>query len=188
MPRRRLLFGDTFSGTWLGPLHFLIRRWLGWTRHAGLDGGCAIAAGLFELDDQTGPVRDTLFAMEKFWRDLLLQMTARAVSLRELRSDLGYGPVRLGALRHHLSHHVSLRFVRDPEAGARAETAVEVLVQRALPAANHAQAKGRVTRWRHLLRCGPVRERMPRLRSTRSPMVRHLSTCIFASHSRGAKS
>src|ERR1700723_741213 len=45
-------------------LNALVQHWLRWTQRAGLDGGCAVAAGLFELDDQEGPVRDHLLTLE----------------------------------------------------------------------------------------------------------------------------
>src|ERR1700740_2053070 len=35
-------------------LKALIRNWLGWTTRAGLAGGCPVAAGMFELDDNDG--------------------------------------------------------------------------------------------------------------------------------------
>ena len=35
----------------------LMRHWLGWTRRAGLGGGCPMASALFELDDLDGEIR-----------------------------------------------------------------------------------------------------------------------------------
>src|SRR5580700_4888350 len=37
-------------------LKALVANWFGWTRRAGLPGGCPVAAGLFEFDDARGPV------------------------------------------------------------------------------------------------------------------------------------
>ena len=37
-------------------LEALVRNWLGWSKRAGLPGGCPVAAGMFELDDAEGPV------------------------------------------------------------------------------------------------------------------------------------
>jgi AcrR family transcriptional regulator len=45
----------------LSRLTALVENWFfGWSTKAGLVGGCPAAAGMFELDDLKGPVRDKL--------------------------------------------------------------------------------------------------------------------------------
>ena len=113
-------------------LRALVERWLGWTRHAGLEGGCPVAAGMFELDDSSGPLRERLLEMESYWRGLLLQLTREAVDHGHLRSDLDREQFVWELCGIYLSHHASLRFIRDPESDARAGVAFEALLERAL--------------------------------------------------------
>ncbi len=114
-------------------LRALVERWLGWTRQAGLEGGCPVAAGMFELDDGSGPVRDCLLQMEAYWRGLLLQLTREAVDHGHLRSDLEAEQFVWELCGIYLSHHASLRFLRDPDSDARAGAAFEALLERAIP-------------------------------------------------------
>ncbi len=112
-------------------LRALVARWLGWTRHAGLDGGCPVAAGMFELDDSPGHVRDRLFEMEAYWRALLLRLTQDAVEQGHLRSNLDTEQFVWELCGIYLSHHASLRFIGDPKADTRANSAFEPLLERA---------------------------------------------------------
>ncbi|PYS28207.1 MAG: TetR family transcriptional regulator [Acidobacteria bacterium] len=114
-------------------LKALFRNWLGWTARAGLAGGCPIAAGIFELDDTEGPVREQLLQMEKSWRALLAQHVAQAVDLGHLRRDLDIEQFVWELCGIYLSHHAFLRFVRDPRADKRARIAFDALLGRALP-------------------------------------------------------
>ena len=111
-------------------LEALVRNWLGWARRAGLPGGCPIAAAMFELDDGDGPVRDKVVAMEAEWRDLLGQFAKRAVELGHLRADLDVSQFVWELCGIYLSHHVSQRFLRLPDADARAAAAFENLLDR----------------------------------------------------------
>jgi len=111
----------------------LVTNWLGWTAKAGLAGGCPVAAGMFELDDAVGPIRDRLLEMEKSWRALLEQHIARAIELGHLRPDLDVEQFIWELCGIYLSHHASLRFVRDPKADKYARLAVDALLERALP-------------------------------------------------------
>jgi AcrR family transcriptional regulator len=115
-------------------LKALVQKWLGWTQRAGLEGGCPVAAGLFELDDSEGPVRDRLLQMEEAWRNLLGRQVERAMELGHLRQDLDVEQLVWELCGIYLSHHASLRFVRDRKANARAAKALDALFERALPA------------------------------------------------------
>ncbi len=113
-------------------LEAIVKNWLGWTAKAGLSGGCAVAAGMFELDDREGPVRDRLLTMEKFWRNLLAQQVARAVELNHFSAGLDVDQFVWELCGIYLSHHASLRFVRDKDADRRAHLAFDMLVARSL--------------------------------------------------------
>ena len=47
----------------LSRLTALVKNWFGWSTKAGLIGGCPDAAGMFELDDVEGPVREKLLEL-----------------------------------------------------------------------------------------------------------------------------
>ncbi len=119
----------------LGRLRALVYGWLGWTARAGLRGGCPIAAGLFELDDvdASDPVRQRLVSAEERWRELLVTTTAEAVASGELAADLDLDQFVWELCGIYLNHHVSERFLHDPAARTRAQSAFEALVQRSIP-------------------------------------------------------
>lgn len=113
-------------------LRALIRNWFGWSRKAGLEGGCPIAAGLFELDDDgEGPVRDEVLSLEHRWRAFLSGLVRDAIECGELHGDLDVDQFVWELCGIYLSHHASARFVRDPHADRRAETALAALFGRA---------------------------------------------------------
>jgi len=126
-------------------LKALVENWLGWSTKAGLGGGCPVAAGIFELDDREGPVRERLLAMEKQWRGLLSMHVRQAMDRGHLRADLNAEQFvwELGGI--YLSHHASARFVRDPEADIRAAIAFAALIERSLPSQSAANDKSRIS-------------------------------------------
>ena len=111
-------------------LEALVNRWFGWTSRAGLSGGCPVAAGLFELDDADGPVRQHVLALESQWRKLLTQLVHGAIGCGHLRADLDVEQFIWELCGIYLSHHASFRFLRDPQADRRARTALEGLLER----------------------------------------------------------
>ena len=119
----------------LSRLRALVYGWLGWTARAGLRGGCPIAAGLFELDDvdESDPVRQRLLSTEEQWRKLLVTTTAEAVASGELAADLDLDQFVWELCGIYLNHHVSERFLHDPAAMTRAQSAFEALVERSVP-------------------------------------------------------
>lgn len=114
-------------------LKAVLHNWFGWTKRAGLQGGCPVAAGMFELDDLETPVRARLLRMECHWREFLKGLTDVAVEQGELRSDLNVDQFVWELCGIYLSHHASYRFVRDPNADARALEAFDRLLKDALP-------------------------------------------------------
>jgi AcrR family transcriptional regulator len=115
-------------------LRAVVHGWFGWTEKAGLEGGCPIAAGLFEYDDAPveAPVRQRLVAMEERWRMFLGTMASEAVEAGELRADLDVEQFVWELHGLYLNHHVSQRFLHDPNANARAQEAFEGLIKRSL--------------------------------------------------------
>jgi len=112
-------------------LKALMRHWLGWTKRAGLPGGCPVAAAMFELDDVEGPVRDWVLAQEKKWRGFLREMVAQAIAHGHLRADLDADQFVFELTGIYLAHHAAYRFVKSADADRRAATAFEALLARA---------------------------------------------------------
>lgn len=114
-------------------LRAFVEHWLNWTERAGLSGGCPIAAALFEVDDVAGPVREQVVLMEGEGRALLGRLVAQAIERGHLRSGVDIEQFVWELCGIYLSHHVSTRFLRAPDADARARTAFEALISRARP-------------------------------------------------------
>ncbi len=129
----------------LGRLRALIYGWLGWTGKAGLSGGYPIAAGLFELDDvaESDPVRQRLLSMEEQWRELLIRITRETVETGELASHLDVDQFVWELCGIYLNHHVSERFLHDPAAMTRAQSAFEALVERSASKSKQKRRKAR---------------------------------------------
>ena len=115
-------------------LEAVFKGWLGWTEKAGLRGGCPVAAGMFELDDAdlNNPVRQRLALLEESWRTLLKQLASEAISTGELNANLDLDQFVWEMCGIYLNHHVSYRFIRDPQANERAITAFSALVRRSI--------------------------------------------------------
>ena len=114
-------------------LDALVRNWFGWAKRAGLPGGCPVAAGMFEFDDVESPVRDTIVEMEATWRHTLIGVVERAVGLGHLRRDLDVEQFVWELSAIYLGHHAAHRFLRAADADARAQTAFQALLNRAMP-------------------------------------------------------
>jgi len=114
-------------------LKALVSHWLGWTKRAGLPGGCPVAAAMFELDDVEGPVRDWVLAQENRWRSFLKQLVEEAVSRGHFRKDLDADQFVWELTGIYLAHHSAYRFVKSADADRRAGAAFEGLVARSLP-------------------------------------------------------
>ncbi|WP_211115059.1 TetR/AcrR family transcriptional regulator [Nitrospirillum amazonense] len=110
-------------------------HWLGWSRRAGLAGGCPVAAALFELDDVEGEVRAHAAKLEEEWRGQLRQLVFEAKRLSHLSGETDVDQFVWELCGIYLSHHVSSRFLRMDDADARAKTAVNALVERHRPPA-----------------------------------------------------
>jgi AcrR family transcriptional regulator len=120
------------AGEGLPRLRALVRNWFGWAQRAGLPGGCPVAAGLFEFDDVEGRVRNKILEMEGQWRITLTGLVQRAVDLRHFRPDLDVDQFVWELCGIYLGHHAAHRFLRSADADARAQTAFEALVGRAI--------------------------------------------------------
>jgi AcrR family transcriptional regulator len=112
-------------------LKALVANWFGWALRAGLPGGCPVAAGLFEYDDVEGLVHDKIQEIEARWRGLLSTLAAQAIQQGHLRRDLNIDQFVWELCGIYLSHHVSARFLKSPDADKRAQIAFAALLARA---------------------------------------------------------
>lgn len=127
----------------LSQLTTLVENWFGWSTKAGLVGGCPAAAGIFELDDVEGPVRDKLLELEKQWDKILKQFVVESIAAGELRKDLDVDQFIWELTGIYLNHHVSRRFMRNRDANMRAKKAFQGLVERSIPAGLKRAVKAR---------------------------------------------
>jgi AcrR family transcriptional regulator len=108
----------------------LVENWFGWSTKAGLVGGCPAAAGMFELDDVEGPVREKLLELEKQWNETLKQFIGESIVTGELRKDLDIDQFIWELMGFYLNHHASRRFMRSRDANIRARKAFQGLIDR----------------------------------------------------------
>jgi AcrR family transcriptional regulator len=111
-------------------LTMFVENWLGWSTRAGLPGGCPAAAGMFELDDVEGPVREKLLEVEKHWHEVLRQFVVESIAIGDLRKDLDIDQFIWELTGFYLNHHASRRFMRNRDANVRAEKAFHGLIGR----------------------------------------------------------
>ena len=95
--------------------------------------------------------------MEGQWRRLLIELVRRAVELGHLRRDLDVEQFAWELCGIYLGHHAAHRFLRAADADARAKTAFDALLARALPAVRGRSAVRRAPsrRSRHRIRNPP---------------------------------
>ena len=108
-----------------------------------LVGGCPAAAGMFELDDVEGPVRDKLLELEKQWDKILQQFIVESIAAGDLREDLDVDQFIWELMGMYLNHHASRRFMRNRDANMRAKKAFQGLVERSRAMGSKRTAKAR---------------------------------------------
>ncbi len=101
-----------------------------WMRRVSmeLDSGCIYISGAVEFDDRPGPVRDALASMVQAWQDALSRSIRMAVDEGHLNADID--PLQLVFEVHGLilALHHDARFLRNPVATARVQSAFERLI------------------------------------------------------------
>ena len=127
----------------LSRLTALVENWFGWSTKAGLVGGCPAAAGMFELDDVEGPVRDKLLELEKQWDEILKQFIVESIAAGDLRQDLDIDQFIWELMGFYLNHHASRRFMRNRDANMRARKAFQGLIDRSRAMGSKRTAKAR---------------------------------------------
>lgn len=106
----------------------LFENWLAWD---GKEGGCLFVAASSELDDQPGPVRDTLVRYQQDWLDSLAEVFRTGLSEGHFEPDADPDQFAFEADGIMLSHHMSSRLLGDKRSATRARHAFEALLDRA---------------------------------------------------------
>jgi hypothetical protein len=87
--------------------------------------------------------------MERVWHGLLTQLVNEAIDCGHLRRDLDVEQFIWELSGIYLSHHAAHRFLRATDADRRAETALQALIERALPHTSRRKPKRRAKRKSH---------------------------------------
>jgi AcrR family transcriptional regulator len=106
----------------------LLENWLRWADDA-LSGGCLFIGAASELDDQPGPLRDSLVRNEQDWLDVIANVAATAVAEGDFAADTDVEQFAYDVHGVTLAYHHHSRLMRDPRAVERTETALESLLE-----------------------------------------------------------
>jgi AcrR family transcriptional regulator len=103
----------------------LFDRFIDWGQQPG---GCFFVAAIAELDDQPGPPRDRLIQSCKDWLDALATAARITVAEGHFRADLDPEQFAFDVYGVMLGFHTYLKFLRAPDALARARASLERLL------------------------------------------------------------
>jgi AcrR family transcriptional regulator len=103
----------------------LFERWLEWD---SAEGGCPLVAASFELDDQPGPVRESLVRVQRDWNDTLATIFTSGIGEGHFRADADPRQFAQDVQGVMLSYHMASRLLGDPNAADRARRALDVLL------------------------------------------------------------
>jgi len=95
-----------------------------------LPGGCIFYAVSAELDDQPGPARDYLIAIQSDYRETLKRAAQIAVEVGEFRKDLDLDQFVFELASITAAYHHFGRLLGDPNAEKHAHAAFEALIAR----------------------------------------------------------
>jgi AcrR family transcriptional regulator len=103
----------------------LFDRFIQWGQQPG---GCFFVAAIAELDDQPGPPRDALIQSCKDWLDSLATAARITVAEGHFRADLDPEQFAFDVYGVMLGFHTYHKFLRAPDALARARASLERLL------------------------------------------------------------
>ena len=103
----------------------LFERWLAWD---SVEGGCPLVAASFELDDQPGPVRESLVRVQRDWADTLATVFTSGIGEGHFRPDADPRQFTQDVQGVMLAFHMASRLLADPDAADRARRALDALL------------------------------------------------------------
>lgn len=106
----------------------IYRNWRRWIDGGALPGGCVVIASAMEFDDRPGQVRDEVEAMMRRLLEALARAARIAVEEGHFAADADprQFAFEFEALMH--GYHQYSRLLKDPEAGQRADRALDKLL------------------------------------------------------------
>ncbi len=111
-------------------LRAMFANWLDWAESAELPGGCVMLAAAVEFDDQPGPVRDRVAALQREWMDSLARSIRGGIEEGHLRRDIDVEQFVFECFGIALVCHHHRRLFGDRRARARALAAQDALIAR----------------------------------------------------------
>jgi AcrR family transcriptional regulator len=136
LDRGREKFGEAVLKPALGKprgvprLRAAFANWLDWTESAELPGGCVMLGAAVEFDDQPGPVRDRVAALQREWMDSLARTVRGAIEEGHLRRDTDVEQFVFEAFGIAFVCHHHRRLFGDKRARGRALAAQDALIAR----------------------------------------------------------
>lgn len=116
-----------------GRLRAFFEHWLGWTKAAGLPGGCPLTAACFELDDQPGSLRDHLAEQQKQFIAMIAGMAAQAVVAGQMRRDTDIEGLAFRIYALGFGHGVAERLLGREQALVQSLRSFDQLIQAQTP-------------------------------------------------------
>jgi AcrR family transcriptional regulator len=108
----------------------LFENWLYWAQSTQYEGGCIFVQASTEYDDQPGPIRDFLVAIQKRWVDGLAESARRARAVGHFRKDLDPEQFAFEFYSILVGYHNMRRLLRDPHADAHLRQSIQNLLNR----------------------------------------------------------
>jgi AcrR family transcriptional regulator len=137
-------------------LRALFERWVRRVSQE-IDSGCIYISGAVEFDDRPGPVRDALVQMVRAWHQALGRAIELAVEEGHLPADADPQQMLFEIHGLILALHHDARFLRTPDAPARARAGFERILSSRLQGESHAGLQP--TPARHAVRVARAAER-----------------------------
>ncbi|MBN6151104.1 TetR/AcrR family transcriptional regulator [Xanthomonas sp. AmX2] len=111
----------------------IARHWLRFLRDMGKTGGCVLMAAASEFDDKPGPLRERVRTYQRQLRGEIQRCAQMAIDAGDLRSESDAAQIAFETYAVALACHHDLRLFGADEVLARAERAMEALLQRYIP-------------------------------------------------------
>jgi AcrR family transcriptional regulator len=116
------------SSSGVAELTRYMSRWISWTTRAGLPVGCPIASAMFEYAQEGSSFRLAVERAETQWRETLVDLIEKAIAESEVSKDIDASQMAGSLFGVYLSHQVSSRFLRAPDAARKAIETVDQLI------------------------------------------------------------
>ena len=107
----------------------MFEGWLRWERDESVPGGCVFTHAQAELDDKPGPVRDSLAAWQRQWKEMLAKAASLAVEQKHFKQGLDTQQFAFQMFGIVFAYYHAKRLLGESNAEAQARAAFESLVE-----------------------------------------------------------